>query len=60
MKNFAVKGGIWVIWPKISSGIEADLSQPIVRHTCTVAGYVDFKSCKVDDTWSGLKFCLKK
>jgi hypothetical protein len=56
----AARGGrLWVVWPKKSSGVKSDLSQPIVRRTGLDAGLVDFKVCSVDATWTGLCFSLR-
>jgi hypothetical protein len=55
----AEKGGLWVIWPKKTSGIETDISQPEVRAFCLERGWVDYKVCAVDETWSGLLFARK-
>ncbi len=46
----------WLIWPKKASGVKSDLDGNIVRNTGLAAGFVDFKVCSVDDTWSGLAF----
>jgi len=54
------KGGIWILWPKKSSGVESDLQQNIVRQTGLGAGLVDYKIAAVDETWSGLKFAVRK
>jgi CheY-like chemotaxis protein len=56
----AEKGGLWIIWPKKSSGVESDLSQTVVREVAMAAGLVDFKVCSVNKTWSGLRFTRKK
>jgi CheY-like chemotaxis protein len=56
MAERAEKGGLWIIWPKKSSGVESDLSQTVVRQVALAAGLVDFKVCSVDKTWSGLRF----
>ena len=55
----ADQGGLWIIWPKKSSGVESDLSQAVVRRVALAAGLVDFKVCSVDETWSGLRFTQK-
>jgi CheY-like chemotaxis protein len=52
-------GGLWIVWPKKTSGLSADLSESVVRGTAMAAGLVDFKVCAVDDTWSGLRFSLR-
>jgi CheY-like chemotaxis protein len=48
--------GLWIAWPKRSSGVPSDLSQVVVRKMGLATGLVDYKICSVDDTWSGLKF----
>ena len=60
MAERAEKGGLWIVWPKKSSGVESDLSQTVVRRVAMAAGLVDFKVCSVDQTWSGLRFTRKK
>ncbi len=46
----------WLIWPKKASGVRSDLDGNVVRTTGLAAGWVDFKVCSVDDTWSALAF----
>jgi hypothetical protein len=60
MSAFAEDGGLWIIWPKKSSGVVSDLSQTVVRRSGLDAGLVDFKICSIDKTWSGLRFTLRK
>jgi CheY-like chemotaxis protein len=52
--------GLWIIWPKKSSGVESDLSQTVVREVAMAADLVDFKVASIDETWSGLRFARKK
>ena len=52
--------GIWILWPKKSSGVPSDLTQAVVRRTGLSAGLVDYKIAAVDSTWSGLKFARRK
>lgn len=47
---------LWIAWPKKTSGVASDLDGNIVRETGLAAGWVDFKVCAVDATWSGLAF----
>jgi len=54
------KGGIWIIWPKKSSGILSDLNQGVVRRSGLEIGLVDYKIAAVDQSWSGLKFAVRK
>jgi len=51
---------LWIIWPKKASGVETDLTQPLVREAGLAAGLVDFKICSVDATWTGLEFTRRK
>jgi CheY-like chemotaxis protein len=46
----------WLIWPKTASGVKTDLDGNVVRNAGLAAGWVDFKICSVDDTWSALAF----
>jgi len=39
-----------------ASGVRSDLDGNVVRSTGLVAGFVDYKVCAVDATWSGLAF----
>jgi hypothetical protein len=52
--------GIWILWPKKSSGVSSDLSQAVVRKAGLGAGLVDYKVAAVDATWSGLKFARRR
>ena len=49
-------GGLWLCWPKRSSGVATDLSDGAVRALGLGAGLVDNKTCAVTDVWSGLRF----
>jgi CheY-like chemotaxis protein len=60
MRELTGNGGIWLIWPKQTSGLKTDLNQNIVRETGLANGLVDYKVCAVDATWSGLKFAVRK
>jgi hypothetical protein len=52
-------GGLWVAWPKRSSGVETDLSDGVVRELGLAAGLVDNKVCAIDQVWSGLRFVYR-
>jgi hypothetical protein len=52
-------GGLWVAWPKRSSGVATDLDENIVRDVGLAAGLVDNKVCAIDETWSGLRFVIR-
>jgi hypothetical protein len=49
-------GGLWVAWPKRSSGVATDLDEKVVREIGLADGLVDNKVCAIDATWSGLRF----
>lgn len=52
-------GGLWVAWPKKSSGRATDLGENEIRALGLSAGLVDNKVCAVDDVWSGLRFVVR-
>jgi len=54
------RDGMWIAWPKKSSGVATDLSEGDVRATGLANGLVDYKICAIDATWSGLKFAVRK
>ena len=53
-------GVVWVAWPKRSSGVATDLTEQTFRDLLLPTGWVDVKVAAIDDTWSGLKFVLRK
>ena len=53
-------GGLWLVWPKKASGIKTDLTETAVREFGLGAGWVDYKICAVDETWSGLQFARRQ
>jgi hypothetical protein len=52
-------GGLWIAWPKRSSGVPTDLTEDVVREIGLAAGLVDNKVCAIDGTWSGLRFVIR-
>jgi hypothetical protein len=52
-------GGLWIAWPKRTSGVATDLSDGVVREVGLAAGLVDNKVCAIDATWSGLRFVFR-
>ena len=52
-------GGLWIAWPKRSSGVETDLTEDVVRDLGIAAGLVDNKVCAIDATWSGLRLVYR-
>jgi hypothetical protein len=55
-----VKNGIWLSWPKKSSGVATDLTEQTFRDLILPHVWVDTKVCAIDETWSGLKFLRRK
>jgi hypothetical protein len=52
-------GGLWIAWPKRSSGVETDLTEDAVREIAIAEGLVDNKVCAIDETWSGLRLVYR-
>ena len=51
--------GLWVAWPKKTSGMLTDLQEGFVRAAGLEARLVDNKICAIDETWSGLRFVYR-
>jgi CheY-like chemotaxis protein len=54
------KTALWIAWPKKASAVKTDLDGNIVREFGLDAGWVDYKVCAIDETWSGLCFARRK
>jgi hypothetical protein len=54
------RGGLWIAWPKRSSGLASDLDDGVVRRLGLATGLVDNKVCAVDETWSALRFVARR
>lgn len=54
------EGGLWIAWPKKSSGVATDVTEDVLRDVLLVTGFVDNKVCAIDATWSGLRFVLRR
>lgn len=52
-------GGLWIAWPKRSSGVETDITEDVVRELALAGGLVDNKVCAIDDVWSGLRLVYR-
>jgi CheY-like chemotaxis protein len=59
-KALPEKTALWIAWPKKASGVKTDLDGNIVREFGLDAGWVDYKVCAIDETWSGLCFARRK
>lgn len=53
-------GGLWVAWPKRSSGVSSDITEDSIRDLALPRGLVDNKVCAIDDTWSGLRLVWRR
>ena len=60
MPHIPPDGAIWVAWPKKASGVETDLTEDTMRELFLPTGMVDNKVCAIDETWSGLRFVVRK
>ena len=56
----ADSSGLWICWPKRSSGVQTDVTEHAVRSAGLANGLVDFKIGAIDETWSGLRFAVAK
>ena len=54
------EGAIWICWPKKASGVETDITDDVVREVVLPKGWVDNKVCAIDDTWTALRFVVRK
>jgi hypothetical protein len=52
-------GGLWIAWPKGSSGVATNLTEDVVREIAITNGMVDNKVCAIDDVWSGLRLVYR-
>ena len=60
MDALDVDGGLWISWPKRSSGVETDITEDTLREVGLPLGLVDNKVCAIDETWSGLRLVYRK
>jgi hypothetical protein len=56
----APSGAVWFAWPKKASKVPTDITEDVLREEFLPTGWVDVKVCAIDETWSGLKFVLRK
>lgn len=59
-KAVAGGGGLWIAWRKKAGRIQTGLTQNDVRTLGLSAGWVDYKICAIDETWSGLLFARRR
>jgi hypothetical protein len=59
VRALADDGGLWVAWPKQTSGVATDLKFEAVQSVGLDAGLVDNKVAAINGTWSGLRFVYR-
>lgn len=59
-KALPQKTAVWIAWPKKASGVKTDLDENVVREFGLDSGWLDYKVCAIDETWSGLCFARRK
>ena len=58
--RMAPPAGLWIAWPKKSSGVATDMTEQVIRDVALPTGLVDNKVCAIDETWSGLRLVIRK
>ena len=58
--TLAPADGLWIAWPKKSSGIATDLDFDTVQRTGLAAGLVDNKSAAIDGAWQAVRFVYRR
>lgn len=53
-------GTVWIAWPKRASEVPTDITEDVLRDDLLPTGWVDNKVCAIDETWSGLRFALRR
>ena len=53
-------GGLWIAYPKKSSGVPTGLTFNEVQRIGLAAGLVDNKSCAIDGTWTAVRFVVRR
>jgi hypothetical protein len=51
--------GLWIAWPKRSSGVRTDITEDVVRELALASRLVDNKVCAIDETWSALRLVIR-
>lgn len=59
VRDYSERGGLWIVWPKKSSGVKSDLTQVVVRKAGLASGMVDYKVASLSEIWTGLRFTLR-
>ena len=59
-KAAAPDGGVWVAWPKKSSGVPTDITENTLREDLLPTGWVDNKILSFGDEVYGTRYVLRK
>jgi hypothetical protein len=60
-RSLRADGGLWIAWPKKSSGVSTELTEDVIRDIAVAETVlVDNKVCAIDDVWSGLRLVVRK
>jgi hypothetical protein len=51
--------GLWIAWPKRTSGVETDMTEDVARELGLANRLVDNKVAAIDETWSGLRLVIR-
>jgi len=51
--------GLWIAWPKGTSGVETDMTEDVARELGYQNRLVDNKVCAIDEVWSGLRLVIR-
>src|ERR1700722_6928683 len=58
-RHMTPAAGLWIAWPKKSSGVASDATESVIREIALPTGLVDNKVCAIDETWSGLRLVIR-
>ena len=58
-RALAPAAGLWIAWPKRSSGVETDMTEDVARELGLANRLVDNKVAAIDETWSGLRLVIR-
>ncbi|MBV9180657.1 MAG: hypothetical protein JO356_05040 [Acidobacteria bacterium] len=59
VKSLPAKAALWIAWPKRTAKVPSDLKDSVVREFGLAEGWVDYKVCAIDETWSALCFAKR-
>jgi hypothetical protein len=60
LRRLPPDGTLWISWPKRASGVLTDVTESVLREVVLPTGWVDIKVAAIDETWSGLRFALRR